>query len=227
VCKEQHKEKEIAKLDQNDNRIKCHKAGERNVSSDEDPSLPPAWSGDEPSVAIDWNDMSGSPSLSPHRAMEVSSSRRPEPTVREKGAGLSSQSGARPFQEDQRVSRSHTVPGGPGAFEGRRDPTQWNDLPKQPAEHQPSPRHLINGSDRPDADSLKRRLSKARSTPPASTLSAPQGADTSAHPRRLQSLIIRGCGAPYVHVPLSAGGSQGPASDAMEAGRTILELLRE
>jgi hypothetical protein len=60
--KEQYKEKEIAKCDRNDNRIKRHKAGERNVSSNEDLSPPPAWSGDEPSVAIHWNDMFGSAS---------------------------------------------------------------------------------------------------------------------------------------------------------------------
>jgi hypothetical protein len=34
-----------------------------------------------------------------------------------------------------------------------------------------------------------------------STPSVPQGEDTSAPPRRLQSLIIRGSGTPDVHVP--------------------------
>jgi hypothetical protein len=51
--KAQHKEKEIAKRDQNDNSIKRYKAGERNVSSDEDLSPLPAWSGDEPSATVD------------------------------------------------------------------------------------------------------------------------------------------------------------------------------
>jgi hypothetical protein len=36
--KAQHKEREIAKCDRNDNRIKRRKAGERGVSSNEDPS---------------------------------------------------------------------------------------------------------------------------------------------------------------------------------------------
>jgi hypothetical protein len=88
-------------------------------------------------------------------------------------------------------------------------------------EHEPSPHHFFNGSDRPDADSLHRRSSRARSMTPMSTLGALQGADTSAAPRHLQSLVIRGGGAPDVHVPLSTGGGQGPASDAAEVGRTV------
>jgi hypothetical protein len=63
--KEQHNEKEIDKCDRNDYRIKHRKAGEHNDSSDEDLSLPPVWSEDEPSIAIDWSDMSRSPSPSP------------------------------------------------------------------------------------------------------------------------------------------------------------------
>jgi hypothetical protein len=102
---EKYKEKEIAKRDRNDNHIKPHKSGERNVSYEEDPSPTLAWSGEEPSVAIDWSYMSGLPSASPHQAVEVSSSWRLEPAIREKGVGSSSQLGARPAREDQRVTR--------------------------------------------------------------------------------------------------------------------------
>jgi hypothetical protein len=51
-CKEQHKEREIAKRDRNDDSIKRCKAGEHNVFSNEDLSPSPPWSGDEPNVAI-------------------------------------------------------------------------------------------------------------------------------------------------------------------------------
>jgi hypothetical protein len=72
--KAQHKEREIAKCDWNDDRIKRQKAGERGVSSNEDPSPEPSWSGDMPIAAVDWSDMSGPSSSSPPRATEVSSS---------------------------------------------------------------------------------------------------------------------------------------------------------
>jgi hypothetical protein len=51
--KAQHKECQIAKSDRNDNRIKRRKAGERGVSSDEDPSPESSWSGDVASAAVD------------------------------------------------------------------------------------------------------------------------------------------------------------------------------
>jgi hypothetical protein len=44
------------------------KAGERDVSSNEDPSSEPMWSNDEPSVAVDWTDMLGSSTSSHHRS---------------------------------------------------------------------------------------------------------------------------------------------------------------
>jgi hypothetical protein len=50
--KAQHKEREVSKHDRNDNRIK-RKAGERGISSNEDPLPEPVWSGDEPSAAVD------------------------------------------------------------------------------------------------------------------------------------------------------------------------------
>jgi hypothetical protein len=53
ACKAQHKKRLIAKRERNDNRIKRQKAGERGVSSDEDPSPEPSWSGDVPSAAVD------------------------------------------------------------------------------------------------------------------------------------------------------------------------------
>jgi hypothetical protein len=59
---------------------------------------------------------------SPHRAVEVSSTRRSELVPRERGAGSSSQSGARPVQEDQRVTHSQVVPGGSCASEGGEIP---------------------------------------------------------------------------------------------------------
>jgi hypothetical protein len=88
--KAQHKECQIAKRDQNDNRIKRRKAGERGVSSVEDPSLEPSWSGDVRRAAVDWSDMSGSSSSSPPCATEVSSSRQPQTATRDKNVGSSS-----------------------------------------------------------------------------------------------------------------------------------------
>jgi hypothetical protein len=96
ACKAQHKERVIAKRDQNDNCIKRRKAGKHDVSSNEDPSPEPMSSGDEPSVAVDWSDMSGSSTPSPPRAVEVTSSRRPVPVAQEKNVGSSSRSVVRP-----------------------------------------------------------------------------------------------------------------------------------
>jgi hypothetical protein len=73
----QHKKCQIAKRDRNDNRMKRRKAGELGVSSDEDPSPEPSWSGDVASAVVDWSNMLGSSSSSPPRGAEVSSSRRP------------------------------------------------------------------------------------------------------------------------------------------------------
>jgi hypothetical protein len=91
VRKAQHKEREIAKSNRNDDRIKRQKAVECGVSSNDDPSPEPSWSGDVPSAAVDWSDMSGSSSSSPPRAIEVSSSRRPQTTAHDKKVGSSSQ----------------------------------------------------------------------------------------------------------------------------------------
>jgi uncharacterized low-complexity protein len=51
--KAQHKECQITKCDRNDNRIKRRKAGERGISSDEDPSPEPSSSGDVANAAVD------------------------------------------------------------------------------------------------------------------------------------------------------------------------------
>jgi hypothetical protein len=51
--KAQHKKRQIAKRDRNDNRTKRRKAGEAGVSSDENPSPEPSWSGDVTSATID------------------------------------------------------------------------------------------------------------------------------------------------------------------------------
>jgi hypothetical protein len=74
ACKAQHTKRQIAKRDRNDDRIKRWKAGEFGVSSDEDPSPEPSWSGDVASAAVDWSKMSGSSSSSPPRGAKVSSS---------------------------------------------------------------------------------------------------------------------------------------------------------
>jgi hypothetical protein len=94
--KAQHKKLQIAKRDCNDNRNKRRKAGELGVSSDEDPSLEPSWSGDVASAAVDWSNMSGSSSSSPPRGGDVSSSRRPQVAGRDKTVGSSSRQTAPP-----------------------------------------------------------------------------------------------------------------------------------
>jgi hypothetical protein len=68
--KAQHKKRQIAKRDRNDNRTKRRKAGELGVSSDEDPSP--------------------EPSSLPPRGAEVPSSHRPQAARRDKTVGSSS-----------------------------------------------------------------------------------------------------------------------------------------
>jgi hypothetical protein len=81
-------------------------------------------------------------------------------------------------------------------------------------------RQLYDGSDRPDSDSLQRRRSRGRSSDSMLTPSAVQVAEPSAAPLCLQLLLIRGGGAPDVHVPLIAGGGHGPSPSIAEAGGT-------
>jgi hypothetical protein len=94
--------------------------------------------------------------------------------------------------------------------------------PSRLSEERPTPvRQLFDGSDRPNSDSLQRRRSRAKSTDSASTPSAAQAVDSGAAPRHLQSLLIRGGGAPDVHVSLVAGGGQGPTSAIAETGGAL------
>jgi hypothetical protein len=51
--------------------------------------------------------------------------------------------------------------------------------------------------------------------------------DSGAAPWRLQSLLIRGGGALYVHVSLITGGGQGPTSVVPEAGGSAPERTVE
>jgi hypothetical protein len=51
--KAQHKKRQIAKHDRNDNRTKRRKAGELGISSNEDTSPEPSWSGDVASAVVD------------------------------------------------------------------------------------------------------------------------------------------------------------------------------
>jgi hypothetical protein len=88
-------------------------------------------------------------------------------------------------------------------------------------------RQLLDGSDCPDSDSLQRHRSRARSRDSASTPSAPQVAESSAAPRRLQSLLIRGGEAPDVHVSLVDGEGQGSIPAVSKVGGSTPEQLGE
>jgi hypothetical protein len=90
-----------------------------------------------------------------------------------------------------------------------------------------SVRQIYDGSDHPDFDSLQRRRSRGRSSDSASTPSAALVAELSAASRRLQSLLIRGGGAPDVHVPLIAGGGHGPTPAIVEVGGTAPKRMGE
>jgi hypothetical protein len=202
----QHKKRQIAKRDRKDNRIKRRKAGEFGVSFDEDPSPEPSWSGDVASAAVDWSEMSGSSSSSPPHDTEVSSSRQPQTAARDKTVGSSSRQAARPTREDQRMVRPRAAPSGTGAPESQRSAPCQADPPRRSEERPASARQLYDGSDRPDSDSLQRCRPRGKSSDSASTPSAPQAAGSDAVPQRLQSLLIRGGGAPDVRVSLIAGG---------------------
>jgi hypothetical protein len=81
--KAQHKKRQIAKRDRNDNCNKRRKAGELGVSSDEDPSPEPSWSGDVASAAVDWSKYRGRPRRHPLAALKCrrrASRRRPSAT---------------------------------------------------------------------------------------------------------------------------------------------------
>jgi hypothetical protein len=116
----QHKECKIAKRDWNNNRIKRRKAGERGVSSNEDPLPEPSWSGDIASAVVDWSHMLGSSSSSPLCTAEVSSSRQPQMAVRDKNMGSSLRPAACPARKGQRTVRPRAAPSETGASESQR-----------------------------------------------------------------------------------------------------------
>jgi hypothetical protein len=69
----------------------------------------------------------------------------------------------------------------------------------------------------PTAPTLRRR-SRGRSSDSTSTPSVPPVVEPSTAPRRLQLLLIRGGGAPGVHVSLVTGGGYGPTLAIAETG---------
>jgi hypothetical protein len=151
--KAQHKKRQIAKRDCNDNRIKRWKAGELGVSSNEDPSPEPSWSRDVASAAVNWSNMSGSSSSSPPCGVEVSSSRQPQATVHDKTVGSSSRQAARLTREDQRTVRPRVAPSGTGASEPQISAPHQADPPRRSEERPAFARQLYDGSDHPDSDS--------------------------------------------------------------------------
>jgi hypothetical protein len=225
--KVQHKKCQIAKRDRNDDCNKRRKAGELGVSSDEDPSPEPSWSGDVASAAVDWSNMSGSSSSSPLHGAEVSSSRRP----REAGATRS-------------WGRAHVrrLPLPEWAF-GRHAPVQRPTGRALPSHQDLRPvRSIPLGGQRSvrclSASSTTVRIARTltpcrgaghrgRSLDSTSTPSAAPVAKPSAAPRRLRSLLIQGGRAPDVHVPLIAGGGHGPTPAVAEAGETAPERMGE
>jgi hypothetical protein len=133
----------------------------------------------------------------------------------------------RPVREDQRVVRSRAVPSGASASESQRSAPRQADPPRRSEERPTSACLLYDGSDRPDSDSLQRCRSRGRSSDSASTPSALPVAEPSAAPRRLQLLLIRGGGAPDVHVSLIASGGHGPTPAVAEARGTTSEHMGE
>jgi hypothetical protein len=151
--KAQHKKRQIAKHDRNINRNKRQKAGELGVSSDEDPSPEPSWSGNVANAAVDWSNMSGSSSSSPPRGTEMLSSCQPQAAVRDKTVGLSPRQAACPARGDRWTVRPRVVPSGTGASEMQRYAPRQADPPRQSEERPASSRQLYDGSDLLDSDS--------------------------------------------------------------------------
>jgi hypothetical protein len=143
--------------------------------------------------------------------------------VRNKTMGSNSCQPARPARGDQRTVRPRAAPGGTGASESQRSMPRQADPLRRSEERPASAHQLYDGSDRPDSDSLQRRRSRGKSSDSVSTPSAPPAAEPSAAPRHLQSLLIRGGGAPDVHVSLVAGGGHGPTPAIAEAGGSAPE----
>jgi hypothetical protein len=99
--------------------------------------------------------------------------------------------------------------------------------PRRSEERPASARQLYDGSDCPDSDSLQRRRSRGKLSDSASTPSASQATKLEATPWRLQSLLIRGGGAPDVHASLVTGGGQGPTPAIAGSGGTAPERTGE
>jgi hypothetical protein len=125
------------------------------------------------------------------------------------------------------MTRSRATPSGTGASEPRKPTPRRVDPPRRSVERLPSVHQIYDGSDRPDSDSLQRHRSRGRSSDSTSTLSVPPVVEPSAAPWRLQSLLIRGGGAPEVHVSLVAGGGQGLPPTVVEVGGSAPERARE
>jgi hypothetical protein len=171
--------------------------------------------------------------LLPPCGAEVSSSRRPQAAARDKNVGSSSRQAAHPTSEDQRTVLPRMAPSRTGTSESQRTTPLHADPPRR-SEERPAPaRQLYDGSDRPDSDSLQRHRSWGQSTNSASTPSAPQAVESGAAPRRLQSLLNRGGGAPDVHVPSSSVGAkdqlqplQRPEGQPPSGSGSVLPSLR-
>jgi hypothetical protein len=131
-----------------------------------------------------------------------------------------------PYSRDQRTVRPRVAPSRTGTSESQRATPSQADPPRRSEERSARVPQLFDGSDHTDSDSLQRRRSRARSTDSA-TPSVPQAVDSGASPRRLQSLLIRGGGAPNVHVSLIAGGGQGSTPTVAEARGSAPKRSRE
>jgi hypothetical protein len=160
--------------------------------------------------------MLGSSSSSVPRGVEVSSPHRPRAARRDKTVGSSSRPVAPPVQEDQWITRSRATPGRTGAPEPRRPTPCQADPPRRSKERPSSACQIYDGSECPDSDSLQRRRSRGRSSDLASAPTVQPVAEPSAASRRLKSLLIRGSGAPKVHVSLVAGRGQGSSPTVVE-----------
>jgi hypothetical protein len=145
----------------------------------------------------------------------------------DKVVGSSSRSAAPPARVGLRLTRSRTAPNETGTPEPLRSAPRQINPPRRSEERSVPVRQLYDGSDHPDYDSLQRRRSRRRSSDSTSTPSVVPVAEPSTAPQRLRSLLIRGGGAPDVHVPLIAGGGHGPTPTVAEAGWTAPERMGE
>jgi hypothetical protein len=161
--------------------------------------------------------MSGLSSSSLLRGAEVLSSLRSREAGRDKVVGSSLHPSAPPVRVGLRSTGSRTAPSGTGTPEPPSSTPRQIDPPSRSEERSVPVHQLYDGSDRPDSDSLQRRRSRGRSSNSTSTPSVVPVAEPSATSWRLQSFLIRGGGAPAVHVPLIAGGGHGSTPTMAEA----------